>query len=170
MKELHVRKANRLRNYDYSQNGAYFVTICVKGRHELLGTIDVGDGVLDVPCIQLSEYGNITKKHIDAIGCHYGHVAIQESIIMPNHIHMIISINRENGTSRTPSPTQNRANATLPSLISTLKRFVHSECGSSLFQRSYHDHIIRNDDEYLRIAEYIKNNPATWQEDCFCRK
>ena len=114
MKELPVRKPNRLKEYDYSQNGNYFVTVCVKNRHEMLGNI-VGDGVLDVPYVRLSEYGNITKKHIDAIGSHYDHVTIQEFVVMPNHVHLYIFVNGrdrvENGTSRTPSPTNADINA-----------------------------------------------------------
>ena len=164
MKELPVRKNIRLRDYDYSQAGYYFITICVKDKHEMLGRIAVGDGVLDVPFIQLSEYGKITDKHISSINSHYNHIEIQKYVIMPNHIHMIVVV--ECGTSRTPSPT----NSTIPSLVSTLKRFVNKDCGFNMWQRSYHDHIIRNKEEYHRIQKYIDENPAKWESDCYFLK
>jgi len=162
-RELPTRKNIRLDGYDYSQAGYYFVTICVKDRHEMLGSV-VGDGVLDVPSTQLSEYGVIAENHINAISDHYKHIDIQKFIIMPTHIHMLIFV-KDCGTSGTPSPT----NAVIPSLVSTLKRFVHKDCGFVLFQRSYHDHIIRNEDEYQQIWLYIDENPAKWPEDCYYR-
>jgi REP element-mobilizing transposase RayT len=69
----------------------------------------------------------------------------------------------ENGTSRTPSP----ANAVIPAFISTLKRFTNKDIGFSVWQRSFHDHIIRSERDYDRIAEYIENNPRNWRDDCF---
>ena len=160
---LPKRKKMRLNNFDYSQNGKYFITICVKERHELLGKI-VGDGVLDVPRNQLSEYGAIVEKYINAIDKTYENISVDKYIIMPNHIHMILFVSdSKSGTSRTPSPT----NAVIPSIISTFKRFANKEYGVSLFQRSYYDHIIRNEKEYLKIWQYIDTNPQTWQNDCF---
>ena len=67
------------------------------------------------------------------------------------------------GPSKAPAPT----NAVIPHLVSTLKRFCHKDIGNQIFQRSYHDHIIRNEQDYLKIWEYIGNNPAKWEEDCF---
>ena len=68
-----------------------------------------------------------------------------------------------NGTSKAPSPT----NAVIPHFVSTWKRFCHQEVGVKIFQRSYHDHVIRGDEDYLNIWQYIDTNPAKWQEDCF---
>ena len=70
------------------------------------------------------------------------------------------------GTSRTPSPT----NALIPHIISTLKRFCHRDVGEKFFQRSYHDYVIRGEEDYLKIWEYIDTNPARWKEDCFYRE
>ena len=70
------------------------------------------------------------------------------------------------GASRAPSPT----NAVIPRFVSALKRFCHRELGEQIFQRSYHDHIIRNRQDSLKILEYIKNNPKQWEEDCFYMK
>ena len=103
-KELPVRKKIRLDGYDYSNAGYYFLTLCVEDRHEMLSEVIVGDGVLDVPFVQLSEYGIIAEKRIREIDEHYEHISIQNYVIMPNHIHILIAIlnDKESGTSRTP--------------------------------------------------------------------
>ena len=102
--ELPKRKSNRLKNYNYSQNGAYFITICTHNKECTLGKI-VGGGVLDTPIMYLSNFGEIVKKQIDEINSIYTDLEISKYIIMPNHIHFIIFVNGLNGTSRTPSPT-----------------------------------------------------------------
>jgi len=165
--ELPKRKNIRLKCYDYNQNGAYFVTVCVKDRHELLGKI-VGDDAHIVPSyIEHSEYGNIVEKHIKNINNSYEDVLVDKYVIMPNHIHMIIKINREDGTMWASSPTT----AKIPNIIRSLKILVAKECGFSFWQRAYHDHIIRNEADYLRIWQYIDENPAKWTEDTYyCEK
>ena len=89
---------------------------------------------------------------------------------MPNHIHLIVVISEAiqkgnilNGTSQAPSPT----NAILPKFVSLYKRYCNREYGDNLFQRSFHDHIIRNEADYQRIWNYIDTNPLKWNEDCF---
>ena len=84
---------------------------------------------------------------------------------MPNHVHILLQIENTlaEGTSRAPSPT----NALIPHFVSTLKRFCHRDIGKLIFQRSYHDHVIRGKRDYLKIWEYIEHNPARWEEDCF---
>ena len=183
MKEYPNRKANRLKNYDYTQDGAYFITICVKDKHEILGEIVVGGGVLDapcsdsgtVPCCELSEIGRLVDSRIQTMNNIYDSVKIEKYMIMPNHIHMIVSIAHENGSllrktfrSGTPDRRFREAtptNATIPSFISTLKRYTNRDCGFSFWQRSYHDHIIRNEAEYQKIWEYIDTNPIRWETD-----
>ena len=91
----------------------------------------------------------------------YNDVSIDKYIIMPNHIHMIVILSPKDGPSRTPAPTNMR----LPFLISTLKRFTNRAAGISLWQRSFYDHVIRNEADYLRIWRYIDTNPAKWAED-----
>jgi len=163
-KNLPVRKNIRLKNYNYSSNGAYFITICTENMCKTLGNI-VGGGVLDAPRIQLSQYGEVVEKHLLAINSHYDDLNIEKYVIMPNHVHMIILIynEKEIGASRTPPPT--RANEYIPRFISTLKRFVHKDCGFQLFQRGYHERIIRNDAQYLNRWQYIDNNLVKWADD-----
>lgn len=158
---LPQRKPNRLVNYDYSANGMYFITICTKNKKKLLCDI-VGDGAFDVPKTVLTATGRIVDKYILSTD-RIEKVSVEKYVIMPNHIHLLVFIEDINGTSRAPSPT----NAMIPHVVSTLKRFCNREIGANIFQRSYHDHIIRNEMDYKKIWEYIDNNPARWKEDCF---
>lgn len=89
MKELTARKNMRLGDYDYSQNGAYLITICVRDKHEMLGV--VGSDDLGAPCVILSEYGTIVEEYLLQIEDHYN-VTLEKYIIMPNHVHMIIRV------------------------------------------------------------------------------
>jgi len=91
-------------------------------------------------------------------------IRVEKFAVMPNHIHLLLIVEMDqNGTSRAPSPT----NALIPHFISTFKRFCNREIGENVFQRSYHDHVIRNQQDYLKIWEYIDNNPKQWELDCF---
>ena len=162
--ELPKRKRTRLKGYDYSTPGAYFITICAKDRKELLSEIIVGDGVLDVPQNILSDYGKIADKYINQLNNFYNHLSVDKYVIMPNHIHFILSItDLSNGTSRTPSPT----NSEIAKFISTFKRFCNKEYGENIWQRSSNDHIIRGEKDYQKIWEYIDTNVLRWEKDCF---
>lgn len=148
------RKPTRLKGYDYSTNGAYFITICTQNRQCVLSEI------LDTCEIRLSEYGEITKKQIKAAQQRFPTVSIPQYVIMPNHIHLIMILNGSGGAS--PSPTVSDVICALKSQITRLCNY-----GGKLFQRSFHDHIIRNEKDYMMISEYIENNPYKWEEDCF---
>ena len=184
--ELPKRKPTRLKNFDYSSRGAYFVTICAKDRARLFSyivktnvtatdkplSLSVGDGALDVPQIRLTEIGEIVEKHLLSSENISG-VKIDQYVIMPDHIHAIIFLspeaytNREqglsraptNGTSRAPSPT---ANAMLPRVVSAFKRLCNKELGANVFQRSYAEHIIRDREDYETRKKYVLENPARW--------
>ena len=157
------RKPNRLPHFDYSTPGAYFITICTQNRLPILSSI-VGGGAFDAPHIQLTRAGQTVYKYIDS-GNRIPEITADKFVIMPNHIHLILLVDNtsSSGTSRAPSPT----NAIIPHFVSTFKRFCHRDIGQTIFQRSYHDHVIRNERDYLKIWEYIDSNPAKWQEDCF---
>ena len=160
--EFPKRKPNRLASYDYNQAGAYFITICTQDRKCILSRI-VGGGVLDAPDNLLTDVGKIVEKNILS-GEYVERVSVTKYVIMPNHIHLLLVVGANtSGTSKAPSPT----NALIPHFISTFKRFCHREIGERIFQRSYHDHIIRNEQDYLKIWEYIENNPKQWELDCF---
>ena len=100
--ELPKRKPTRLKGYDYSTPGAYFITICVKDKKQLLSKIIVGDDALIVPQNHLSNCGLICDKYINNINNKYENVTVDKYVIMPNHIHLIIFLH---GTMRASSPT-----------------------------------------------------------------
>ena len=90
--DLPQRKPNRIENYDYNQDGAYFLTICTRDRKRILSKIAVGTGVLDCPEIQLLKYGEIADKYIRQLNDFYDHISVDKYAIMPDHIHMLVSI------------------------------------------------------------------------------
>ena len=93
----------------------------------------------------------------------YDYICVDKYVIMPNHIHLLLSItNSENGTSRTPSPT----NSIVAKFVSTFKRFCNKEYGIDIWQRMSNDHIVRGEDDYKKIWEYIDTNIIRWQMDC----
>ncbi len=109
------RKPTRLKDYNYSENGAYFITIGTKDMQCILSTI-VGDGALDVPKLLLTDYGNAVKSEILKMNNIYKYICVNSFVIMPNHVHFIIEINgNDSGTSRAPSPT----NSTVAKYVST---------------------------------------------------
>lgn len=164
-KVLPIRKQNRLKNYDYSANGAYFITICTKNRKNLFWDknllVFVGeDSILPPENIRLSAYGKIANQAIKAIPEHYPHIELLQYVVMPNHIHMILFIPCDSGR-MISSPTS------ILTAVGQMKRHVSKKIGEAIWQRSFHDHVIRDKNDYDKIAKYIHENPAVWQYDCF---
>ena len=155
------RKPNRIPGYNYSLNGVYFITICADN-HRCIFSHIVGGGALDAPQIYLSQIGKKVNKYVLSSENIEG-VHIDNFVIMPNHIHLLVNIDSHNGSSKAPTPT----NAKIPHLVSTLKRFVNREIGYNVFQRSYYDHIIRNKNDYEETSKYIYENPLNWETDEF---
>ncbi len=157
-----VRKNIRLKNYDYSAPGAYFVTVCTKDKRCILSTIRRGDpcGRPDHP---LTRYGSIVEQCLKDTEALYG-IQLELHVIMPNHIHFICRIDERRATARV-APTLGRIVGALKSL--SANRCREAGLDGSLWQRSYYDHVIRNEDDYRQIAEYIETNPAKWSEDEF---
>ena len=165
MHELPKRKHIRLPNYDYSQNGVYFVTICTEGRRNILSEIvsSVGRDDPGAPlatCL-LSRNGEIVKGYIESIPRAHPGVTVEQYCIMPNHVHMLLAFyeaeERRAGSSR---PTQR-----LPRIIAALKRFSNRDTGQKLWQIGYYEHIIRDNRDYLVHWQYIDQKPARWAED-----
>ena len=166
--ELPKRKQNRLQEYDYSTAGAYFITICTHERRNILCEIVpsennvVGAGVLDRPQVRLYPHGVVADKYIRQMDAYYNDLSVEAFVIMPNHIHLLLRIS-DNGRSGTPAPT--KGNSAIARFVSTLKRFCNKEYGENIWQRSYHDHIIRDERDYREIWDYIDDNPRKWAED-----
>jgi putative transposase len=146
---INGRKSIRLKNYDYSQPGSYFVTICTKNRDNIFGEIDYNR-------INLNVFGKIVEEQISWLRMQYEYIDINRYCVMPNHVHLIITINVGNGRDRSLQKIK-----PLPELIGAFKttssRLIHQNgLKSFCWQKSYYDHIIR---------EYIENNPINWQID-----
>jgi len=152
--ELPVRKHIRLKYYDYSNAGYYHITICSKGMHKLFGKVVGGDAYIAPPNVVYSTYGHIAEKYVNNINTSYANVCVDKFVIMPNHIHMIIVL-EEDKVRKTG----------IPSVVRSLKVLVTKEIGVSIWQRGYHERVLRNEAEYLERWQYIDNNPAKWLED-----
>ena len=150
------RQPNRIEGYDYSQQGAYFVTICTQDRKKLLSDI-VGDG-FPVPKL----CGRIAEAVIKEIPQKYPGVNVHKYVIMPDHIHMLLMIrNSEQGTGN-PSPTLGNVIGWYKYQATKRINLLLKTPGESVFQRSYYDHVVRNQQDYNEIWEYIAYNPTKW--------
>ena len=147
------RKSPRLKEYDYSAPGAYFVTVCTHGKAHILGEIHDGK-------MYLSSMGEIAENEIKNTGLHYNNVSADKYVVMPNHIHMILKLDE---TGKNPD-----INQVIAQYKSGVSRRIHQESYDiQVWQRSFHDHIIRNQKSYERIWNYIDGNPLCWEKDCF---
>ncbi|MBQ8003248.1 MAG: transposase [Clostridia bacterium] len=153
--EYPKRKRTRLKDFDYSKDGYYFVTVCTKERKEILGEIIVGEGLCALPKNKLTPIGECIEESIRFIDKNYNGVKVDKYVIMPNHIHMIIAL------------TGGHGNPPLQNIVGQMKSYVGSKFSGEIFQRSFHDHIIRNEQDYQKIWEYIDTNVAKWEDDCF---
>lgn len=162
------RKSTRLKSYDYGTPGAYFITICIQDRHCILSEI-VGEG-LGPPAVRLMPYGQTANEQIASLPRKFPSIRIEKYVIMPNHIHFILRLCGVNRTAGGAASTGGASPA--PTVIDVVRMFKSNTtrlCGTGpgLFQRSFHDHIIRDEQDYRRIWEYIDTNPSHWEEDCF---
>ena len=159
--DLPNRKPTRLKDYDYGKDGYYFITICTKDRQNILSEI-VGEGF---PLPQLTTYGKIAEKYILSVNRKYPNINTEKYVVMPNHIHIIFSVNNDGRGD--PSPTIVNAVGWLKYSITKQINQIYGSVGNKIFQRSFHDRIIRGEKDYLEICEYIENNPQKWEEDKF---
>ncbi|MBQ6716448.1 MAG: hypothetical protein IJN21_08035 [Clostridia bacterium] len=162
--EKPTRKRNRIKDYDYSRNGAYFITICTLDRKKVLSKI-VGDGF---PVLHPS--GEIAEKMIHKTTEKYPCVFADHYVIMPDHIHMLLRIDSlqkrlylgdGDGTGN-PSPTIGKIVGWYKYQTSKEINLMNGTTGEAVFQRSYYDHVIRNQQDYDDTWSYIENNPRKW--------
>ena len=164
--ELPKRKRLRLQNFDYSTPGAYFITICTHNRKCMLSQI-VG-AIHESPETKLTEYGEIVDKIIKDVPGHCK-ATVDRYIIMPNHIHFLILItDTEELRAIRESPLRGRS--VISKMIGYVKmnasKEIHNRFGkTNLWQRGFHDHIIRDRNDYEKIAKYIDENPMRWYYD-----
>lgn len=159
------RRSIRLNGYDYTQEGAYFVTIVTLDRRCIFGNIEGGE-------MRLSRIGNIVKEIWQSVPLHYPHVTTDYFVIMPNHIHGII----ERVGARHAVPHYERFGKPISGSIPTIIRSFKSEStrrrnlycntsGAKLWQRNYYEHVIRNETEFQAFYDYIYTNPLNWRND-----
>ena len=167
MAELHkTRKSIRIKGYDYSKPGHYFITICTENRSCLFGNVHNRQMVLN-------DMGGMIGKVWNELPEHYQHVELDAFIIMPNHVHGIIVLRPDPiivGAGFKPAPTKKRH--ALPEIVRGLKTFssrrineIRNTLGVKLWQRNYYEHIIRNENELNKIRKYIQENPLKWETD-----
>lgn len=172
--ELPKRKHPRLKQYDYSSNGYYFVTICCKDKQCSLSKIEhfpdvVGrclashERLYADTILTLSSFGQIAEKQLLELEIRYDYVKIDKYVIMPNHIHAIIILEGAAGAS--PRPTLTDIICTYKSLTTRECNTVNKTMGRKLFQTSFYDHVITNEVEYLNVWQYIDENPRKWGND-----
>jgi REP element-mobilizing transposase RayT len=160
MEVLPKRKHPRLKRYDYSLNERYFITICTHQKKRLLSVIKVGRGLAPAETL-LTDIGKIVETELLALPLRYDDLLIEKYVIMPNHVHVILTLNASAGAS--PRPT-------LMDIVCTFKSLCTRRCKQmtaidQLWQTSFYDHIIRDELDYKNIWNYIDNNPARWAED-----
>ena len=160
--KLPQRKPTRLKNFDYNSTGAYFITLCTENRQQILSQIVGVDVPGDPKNAELSSYGIVADKYIKQMSKFYENITVNQYVIMPDHIHILLFV-RENGSPRTSTPT--KQTSTVSHFISTFKRFCNKEYGKNIWQRGFHDHVIRNRKDYEEITKYIYENPIRWYYD-----
>ena len=157
--ELPTRKQNRLKEYDYSVPNAYFITICTEKRKNLFW-MDVG-AIIDRPKnVPLTNLGIIVQRSIENIPKHYPAISVDHYVIMPNHIHLLLQINTDVNGRPMAAPT-------ISTVMNQTKGVVSKIAGFSVWQKSFYDHVIRSEQDYLDIWNYIEGNPSKWAEDKF---
>ena len=159
------RKHPHLKEYDYSQNGCYFVTICTFERQQLFDTYSVGRDL----CVPPTAATQIAVKWMKELEIKYPTCRIEKAVIMPNHIHMIVALGTGDAAAHTgaalPRIMQWYKTMTTNAYIRGVKSGILLPFRKTLWQTSFYDHVIRNEADYLRIWQYIDTNPAKWVED-----
>lgn len=185
--DLHHRRSIRLKEYDYSQPGAYFITICTHQREHLFG--EIVDGIM-----QLNEFGQIAHEEWHKTARIRVEIELDEFVIMPNHFHGIVIIHEPVRAYRdtpkggvgdtpvrayghTPLPTPNPTtfespSRTLGAIVRGFKSAVTTQInqkrctpGNPVWQRNYWEHIIRDKKDLYNVQAYILNNPIQWEND-----
>lgn len=166
---LRHRKQNRLRNFNYSSSGYYFITICTENRQKYFGDV-INNKII------LNQYGEIVNKYWLEIQKHYNNVELDEFQIMPNHVHgIIINVGAIfKSPVKSPNvlgeinfaPTINQSVSNIMKWFKSISTIEIRKTNKTFkWQRSFYDHIIRNEYSLFRIRQYIEDNPKNWHKD-----
>ena len=155
----HHRRSIRLKGYDYTQSGVYFVTVCVQDRSSRFGEVVEGEMVLN-------DAGRMVWEVWGTLPTHYGAVELDTFIVMPNHLHGLFALHPD----RSNPVCVGEVVGGFKSLVTVeyirgVKKLHWPPFEGRLLQRDYYEHIVRDDESLDRIREYIQNNPAEWDWD-----
>ena len=150
--ELPTRKQNRLSCFDYRNPGYYFITICTRDKENLFWIPSEEEKPV------LSDMGKTVDQSIRSIPQHYPLIHLNKYVVMPNHVHLILIIDGWEEAQSGPA---------ISTVVGQMKRAVSKSLRQEIWQRSFHDHVIRNEKDYQMIWQYIEDNPRKWKEDCF---
>jgi len=154
MDTLPKRKSIRIKNYDYAAPGAYFITVCTANREKFFWN-GVGADSIRPQSVPLSAIGKIAEQGILQIAKHYKNISVDKYCIMPDHIHLILRIESDTCGRMVSAPT-------ISTVVGSMKRWVSGQVGRSVWQKSFYDHGIRNQQDYDEIWRYIENNPLKY--------
>ena len=158
-----VRQRNRLPGFDYSSANVYFITICTHQKQCILWSHapePVGATNGRPPCSHLSPAGMHARNAIEAIPRHYPAVSVENYVIMPNHVHLLLQIHADEGGRPMVAPTVSR-------VVAQMKGAAVKAFGQPIWQKGFHDHIVRTESDLQGIWAYIDGNPYAWEQDCF---
>jgi putative transposase len=157
--DIHHRRSVRVKGYDYSQAGLYFITICTQNREHLFGRIENGEMILN-------DAGRFAERCWLAIPEHYPQTELHEYVITPNHVHGIVGVQNVGVQNFEPlRPGQNQYKKIISRSIGAIKWFRLKTSIHTRWQRNFYKHIIRDEKSLLNISEYIIDNPMTWRGD-----
>ena len=159
----HHRHSIRLKTFDYTQDGAYFITACTHERECLFGNIIDGTMTLNSP-------GQIVQDVWSELPRHYHHVGLDAFVIMPNHVHgIILFLSDPVGAGFKPALA---TRSPLSEIVRAFKTFSSRRIntlrltpGTAVWQRNYYEHVARDEDDLQRLRQYITDNPARWADD-----
>ena len=169
--DMSNRKQNRLFGYDYGQEGCYFVTLCTRNRARLFvmepipgeafpvsGDLYLGNGIQGASPIQ----NQIIHRWIREAQNKFPNITIDKYVVMPDHLHLIVTLKERHVGRSLPDVMRFFKTMTTNEYIRGVKNGLLSPFDKKLWQKSYYDHVIRNEQDYNEIWEYIENNPAKW--------
>ena len=148
---LPTRKKIRLPAFDYSSPNVYFITLCTANRQNLLWESGMASSKVPLSCC-----GVWAEQAIQSIPAHYPSVHVEYYVVMPNHIHLLLRLEKAPEGAESPS---------ISNVIRQMKGWVSKQAGFSLWQKGFYDHVIRSEADYREIWEYIEHNPDGWIKD-----
>lgn len=159
------RKLQRLKGWDYSADGWYFLTFCTHEHKPLFGRVVSGvEHAVPATRMELGPFGILCEQAIAEASERDAHVSVDAHIVMPNHVHLVVSVRNARGKDGGQSPISQTVGFVKSHVTKGIKEAIYC---TRVWQRGYYDHIIRNEADYLRILEYVQTNPQKWAEDRF---